>query len=532
MPKVVFGLRQLPLSGSRRMFARISPIPSRCARHKETSVSVYTPASYSPRSTAADRSKLVTGSGFRSLSVGIGNVIEWLLTQDIRSSIDRIERSDIGRRLTRGSFWSLVGLLVSRGCNLAAMILLARMLGKIEFGEIGMVQTSLGMVQTLAGFGLGWAATKYVAEFRSSDKNKAGRIIAFCNFWAGVTGGFMALVFLVLAPWLAVHALAAPNLIRPLQIGSLLLLATTLAGTQTAILVGFEAFKSIARINFVSGSLSLPLIVGGGWIFGVEGAVWGMILGNALNWFLNHKNLRTVAIRSGILISRNGCWHEKRILWHFALPVVLGGTLSTVAEWVCSVMLVNHPGGYGQMGYYNAANQWFTALLFLPGVLGQAAIPVLSEHLGEKDFMRARKIFLYSVKVNLGLIVPLVLLGSLLSPWIMGFYGKDFGGAWATLVLALLTAGIVALQAPAGQIMTASGRMWTATIINLSYAIVFITATVVLVRWGSVGLAGARGVAYCIYALWSFKLAFGVIGKSDNKPSLASLPLSRYHETG
>ncbi len=472
------------------------------------------------------------GSEFGPLSARIGNVVEWLLPQAVRSQIGRIERSDIGRRLTRGSLWSLVGLLASRGLNMAAMILLARILGKIEFGEIGVVQTTLGMVQTLAGFGLGYAATKYVAEFRASDKNKAGRIIAFCNLSAVATGAFMAVVFFLLAPWLAVHALAAPNLSRPLQVSSLLLLVTTVAGTQTGILAGFEAFKPIARMSFVSGSLSLPLIAGGGWFFGVEGAVWGMILGNVLNWLLNHHNLRRAAIRSGIFISRNGCWQERRILWHFGLPAILGGTLSSVAAWVCSVMLVNRPGGYAEMGYYNAANQWFSALLFLPGVLGQAAIPVLSEQIGRRDLMRTRKILLYSVKVNLSLIVPLVLLGSLLSPWIMGFYGKDFGGAWATLVLALLTAGIVAFQAPAGQIMTASGRMWTATIISLSYSTVFVIATVGLVRWGSLGVAGARGIAYCIYALWSFKLAFSVIGKPEKEPSPASLSLGRYHEAG
>lgn len=407
---------------------------------------------------------------------------------------------------------------------MAAMILLARILGKIEFGQIGVIQTTLAMVQTVAGFGFGWAATKYVAEFRVSDKKRAGRIIALCNLSAILAGALMALVFFLLAPWLATNALGASGLSRPLQISSLLLLVTILAGTQTGILAGFEAFKEIARINFLSGSLSLPMIIGGGWLFGVEGAIWGMIFGYALNWLLNNWNLRAVANRFGILIEQNECWQERRILWHFGIPVILASTLSSVAEWTCSVMLVNRPGGYGEMGYYSAANQWFAALIFLPGVMAQAAIPVLSEQIGKRDLIRTKKIFVYSVKLNLSLIIPTVLVGSLLSRWIMSFYGKDFAEAWPTLVFTLLAGGIVALQSPSGQIMMASGRMWMATIVNLNYSIVFIIMTVGLVKWGSIGVAASRTVAYCIYTLCSFIFALYFVSTRGKETARESAP--------
>ncbi len=51
------------------------------------------------------------------------------------------------------------------------------MLGKEEFGKLGIVQSTVGMFQVFAGFGLGLTATKYVAEFRDSDPAKTGRII-------------------------------------------------------------------------------------------------------------------------------------------------------------------------------------------------------------------------------------------------------------------------------------------------------------------------------------------------------------------
>ena len=286
----------------------------------------------------------------------------------IEHILERIKSSPTGERLARGTFWTFTGTLFSRGLNMAAMILVARLLGKSEFGELGIIQSTVMMFQTLAGFGLGWAATKYVAEFRNSDPSKAGKIIGFSILTAAGTGGILAILFFVAAPWLAEHTLAAPDLTRPLQISSLILFVSTLAGTQTGVLAGFEAFNSIAKIGFINGVLSIPLIVGGAILWGVEGAVWGMIVSFAANWLLNRHNLKKAAALSGIKISWATCLQVKKILWDFNLPAVLGGTLFQVGNWAGGAILVNQPGGYGEMGFYSAANQWFSALLFLPGV--------------------------------------------------------------------------------------------------------------------------------------------------------------------
>ncbi|MGD0229334.1 MAG: oligosaccharide flippase family protein [Syntrophorhabdales bacterium] len=459
-----------------------------------------------------------------SLLVRTGDAFRGLLPGPISALLEHIERSQVGRRLTRGAFWSLVGLVTLRGLNMASMVFVARILGKIEFGEVGVIQSTMGMVQAFAGFGLGFAATKYVAEFRGSNPTKAGRIISFCNLSAAITGGLMALGFFLSAPWLAKHALAAPHLTGPLRVSSLLLFMATLTGTQYGILAGLEAFKSLARIGFLSGSASVPLIVGGAWLFGVDGAVWGMILATCVNWAMNHHSLKAEAVQRGVKISWDNCWQERAVLWDFGLPAILGGTMYSVAAWAASVMLVNRPGGYGEMGYYNAANQWFSALLFLPGVLGQAAVPVLSEQIGKKQLGRTRKILLYSVKLNIAFMAPMVLIGCLLSPWFMKFYGNDFEVAWGTLAVTLFTAGIVAIQAPPAQIVTASGRMWAGTITSLSYSIAFVAASAAFVNWGSLGIAVARGIAYCLYAFCSFKLAFFIIRTLENQAQEVNQP--------
>ena len=69
-------------------------------------------------------------------------------------------------RLADGVLWSFTGAAISRGLNLLAMVLVARMVGKVGFGELGTVQSTVGMFAVFAGFGMGITATKHVAELR------------------------------------------------------------------------------------------------------------------------------------------------------------------------------------------------------------------------------------------------------------------------------------------------------------------------------------------------------------------------------
>lgn len=165
------------------------------------------------------------------------------------TTLARIEASDIGYRLAKGAFWSLAGAVISRGLMLAASVLVARMLGKTGFGELGMIQSTVGMFGVFAGFGLGMTATKYVAELRTSDPARAGRIIGLSGLVAMGTGGAMAVGLFIIAPWLAEHTINAPHLAGMLRVSAVMLLINALTGAQTGALAGFEALKTIAYVN-------------------------------------------------------------------------------------------------------------------------------------------------------------------------------------------------------------------------------------------------------------------------------------------
>jgi hypothetical protein len=95
--------------------------------------------------------------------VSLRRLIYSCTPSSLHRHLTRIETSEIGSRLASGVFWSVGGTLISRGLRLCAAILVARMLGRTGYGELGMIQSIVGMFGVVAGFGLGVAVGAVVA---------------------------------------------------------------------------------------------------------------------------------------------------------------------------------------------------------------------------------------------------------------------------------------------------------------------------------------------------------------------------------
>ena len=445
------------------------------------------------------------------LSISLKKIAYSCSPSAIYPFLKRLEDSDVGLRLARGVFWSITGSVISRGLMLCATVLVARMLGKTGYGELGMIQSTVGMLGVFAGFGLGVTATKYVSEFCRSDPERAGRIIGLSGLFALGTGGIMALGLFIFAPWLAEHTINAPHLTGVLRVGALLLFVNALNGAQTGALAGFEAFQTIARVNLIIGLISFPVLVFGAYFGGLVGVVWALAINLCFNWLLNHLALRKEARRYGIPFSLRDCGREWSVLWKFSLPAVLAGSMVGPVNWVCSAILVNRHDGYEEMGIFNAANQWYALLLFLPGIFGSVVLPILSDQWGQNNTRRSVKTMILAIKINLLTVIPLVLVASLVSPYIMSLYGEAFVEGWPTLVVVLITAGLLAIQEPVGQIIAASGKMWIGFAMNTGWGLVVITSTLLLVDYGALGLAIARMLSYIVHAVWTFSYAIWLI---------------------
>ena len=411
----------------------------------------------------------------------------------------RIEASPLGYRLAKGAFWSLAGSLISRGLGLVSAIIVGRMLGKDDYGALGIIQNTIGMFGTLAGFGMGLTANKYVAEFKRTDPAHAGRIIALASATAWISSGIMAVVLVACGPWLAAKTLAAPQLGGLLQIGALLLLFSGVNGAQTGALSGFEAFKRIAQINLISGLLTFPLMVIGAWKWGVTGAVWGLIGSQLANCVMCFFALRVESAHYQITPRYAGCFSDLGIFWRFSLPAVLAGLLNSVVSWGASALVVNQIGGYGEMGIYNAALRVKLLPEAFLGMLIAPMLPILSEAFGKGDRATFQRTLLFNFTLATLIIVPVSLVQAAAPALTTMPFGAEYQGHPAIVTWLMLHAVTYALIFPMSSILISMGEMWFSWLVNLLYAVLFgLGAWFLVPRYGAVGYAAATVIAYVL----------------------------------
>ncbi len=378
--------------------------------------------------------------------------------------------------LIRNASWNAIAILLTRGTLFLSMLITARILSKSEFGELGIIQSSISMFETVAAFGMAITAAKHVAEYRKTNPEKIARIVSFTNLSALIMGIIFATILFILAPWLATHNLNNPGLSNKLQIAAAIVGFNVLISVQNGILVGFEDFKTMAIANFFSGLITLASIVYGTYSYGVVGTIYGLLtasfISSILNTFLVYRKLFEENIRIDLSVTRD----EYRLIWTFSVPSMLSGLMFTPVNWLAASMLVNQVNGYDHMGIFNAANQWFSILLFIPGVLTNTLLPKFADKASKHDMIELRTIVWKAVKLLLSIVIPLSLLIAISSPIIMKAYGNEYESGSSVLTIISIAASLTAIQNLLGNGLAAINRMWIHTACNLSWSIVYLSS--------------------------------------------------------
>jgi O-antigen/teichoic acid export membrane protein len=423
----------------------------------------------------------------------------------LRPHWERLEASELGYRLAKGAFWSLTGTAIGQASTLAASIVTARVLGAERFGEFGMINGTIGALGVFAGLGLGLTATKFVAEHRRHDPARAGRIVGLSAQVAVVSGAVISLILFVLAPLLAARTLNAPHLVPQLRLGCALLFLNALNGMQTGALSGLEAFKSLTRVNLLRGLSNFPLMIAGVWCWGLEGAVGAAVGSAALGWWLTQAALTHECRKAGIAIRYGGVAGELSILWKFSLPAFLSGVMSMPALWIATSYLVNQPGGYAELGGYNAVMLLKRAVEFLPVALMSPLLPILSEQYARKDSVSYGRTLFYAYEMSIGLLVPASLFAIAAPGMLLAPYGQEFLGYTSLAQWLMFHTLLVGLFAPLGNVLPSMDRMWFGFFYNLVHCVIFLLLSWFLIPvFRGSGLAIAYSVTHMVTSLFNF----------------------------
>jgi O-antigen/teichoic acid export membrane protein len=387
--------------------------------------------------------------------------------------------------------WSIAGLGVSRGATFLASMFTARLLGAESFGGFAIVQSTVSVAAAFAGAGLGVTASRYLAEFRASNPERAGRLLGLASAVALISGAALAFSTFTSAPFIAGHVLHAPALLLPLRIASLLVLFTALNGYQTGALAGLEAFRTMAMVNLCSGVVSCPVIIFGAYRGGISGAVWGLSAAMFATWALNQLTLRHVCVQCGITWAWRDCWSEAHLIYRTSLPVLLSSLIVVPSMWLCNYWVVQRPHGYQQLGIYTAADRYRLLLLFVPGAIGATMLPLLSSFRGGGDGAGFRKLLRANVFVISAIVSVPALFIALCARRAMGYFGPSYLSGAPILVVLSVSAIAESLNAAVGQAVLTSSAWRRFYFDVMLFSIICGAAYLLVPRLGALGLATA-----------------------------------------
>ena len=390
----------------------------------------------------------------------------------ISNKIKDFKVKALNSRLIADSFWAIFGNIIGKGLALGAGIIIARFLGKDIYGEFGIIRSTLMSIAIFSTFGLGYTATKFVAEFKNHKPEYLHQILSISKKTTIVVSGLMAIFLFLGATFIAEKILEAPHLVYPLKLTSIWIIFNAFSTLQIGILAGFGDFRGIAIVNTVTGITTFILSIIFTFNWQLLGALCALILAQILNWYLNYrlvkKNLSKIPN-----VSKKKEFLLKEIL-NFSLPVALQEALFSITAWLMSLLLIKL-STYGQLGLYYVAVQWSAIILFVPGVMRNVILSHLSESTNNET--RNKRVFKITIMINFSLTFIPFLIVFLFSEYIQDLYGSTFEGLNYLINIAVLGTVFNSLDNVYSQAYIAKGKSWFVFSIRLvrAFGVLFIT---------------------------------------------------------
>lgn len=382
--------------------------------------------------------------------------------------IERFQNST----LLKDSFWALLGNVIGKGLALVAGIAVARFLGSEEYGEYGMIRNNLTMIAIFSSLGLGYTATKFIAECKGNTE-QAYIIHKVVTRITLVTSGVIMVAVALFAHPLALW-LDAPHLGNLLMLAAVAVLLNAVNTTQVGELSGFKAYKMIAYNNAWAGIVTFVASVGLTYFYGINGAVVSLIISFATNCVLNWFSIKKYLPRQQINQGKSN-YHE---ILSFTFPVALQESSYSITHWLSTVLLIKL-AGYGELGLYSAAAQWMAVMLFVPAALRNVALSHLSE--SNDDISTNKQVLKRMIQINLvTTLIPFIII-ALLSAWICSWYGESYVGMQSVLNVCMFTTVFNSLTNVFTQNLIAMNQNWYLFVTRLIRDLLILGAAALLI---------------------------------------------------
>lgn len=389
----------------------------------------------------------------------------------IKNILKNMESSK--KDLLKGSSWILFGNLFSKVLVFCATIAVTHILTKDLYGQLGIIRSTVQMFIAVSSFGIGATATKYIAEYRNKDTQYAIRVYWVATLFIAIMAIVAACLLLLFSGHIANIMLNAPEIIGNLRVGAFILLFSLMNGAQSGALSGFEDFRHLSFSNILNGVLEIIFLPLGAYLWGLPGAVLGFgscfLLVFIYNTYHVNKNFKSTNVNIFSIVKEIKLT-DFSILYKFSFPIALSSWLILVMYWISKTMIVKD-ADFTSMANYDVAEQFKAQLMFIPGILSQVLLPILTNRTAEKQSNEAKSIIWMNIRINIAITFSIFLIILLFGKYILMIYGKEYTNTFPLYVLCFcaIMDSICNSYIP---VIISSNKVWNILVFNLIWGII------------------------------------------------------------
>lgn len=399
--------------------------------------------------------------------------------------------------------------LLSQVVQLASVAVLARLVAPADFGLVAIVTTFVGFAMIFTNLGIG-AFLVHAREPSPDDLSTA--------FWLNAASGLLLTAVFTAASGPIADLYGQPRLGMLVAIGSLSF-SLSLGIVHNALLERDLRFTSLALVEpsaiLVSAVVPVSLAAAGA---GATALVVGHVAATVWKTGCLWSMVRWLPRARPSTRSLRDLWSYSGALFGF----------NVVNYWARNAdnLLLGAVAGPGPLAFYSRAY----ALMLLPvqqgtQVLGRVLFPALTRMREDED--RLRRGYVRSLRLLAALTFPLSVGMASASPALVSVV---LGGRWSDAAVLL---AVLSLSGPAqivsgttGALYQAVGRSDLQLRRGLVSAVVLVSAIVLGLRWGAVGVAIAVSTAYWAVAPVVTAPAWRLVGLRSSTALRLLLPLA------
>lgn len=313
----------------------------------------------------------------------------------------------------------------------------AVLLGPSGMGIMGLLNSTLSLINGITSFGLGTSAVKDVSAANSTHNNeRIARTITITRKLVWITGVLGSLTTILLSSWLSQITFGNKNYSFAFIWISITLLFRQVSSGQLVILQGLQKLRHLAKANLFGSVAGLIITVPLYYYLRLDGIVPGIIVTAGASLILSWLYARNVKFAK-IKISGKQAILEGRSMLSMGFVISLSNLFSTTGDYLVRIF-VRQTGGVDEVGLYNAGIAIITMYMGL--ILNAMAVdyyPRLSAVATNNEL--CKQTINRQIEIALLIIAPLLVIFIVFLDWIiLLLYSKEFTAirdmlAWAAL---------------------------------------------------------------------------------------------------